>query len=161
MKNVYTDQDETKEVQEIRTDYFEKKGDQKFTEDGRNAEITVDLVLQKTTVVNGPEDAVVSEISRDFAFGEDLHKCEVFPGPVHGTWRLPARGRVRTGLPVKTRCRTEEGSVMSKWYASCVNDAYGEGESDRNLEQVAHRRGQQDKLSTFTGAGCKRKDLPC
>ena len=40
---MYTDQDETKEAQENRIEYFKKKGNQKFTED---AEITVDLVLQ-------------------------------------------------------------------------------------------------------------------
>ena len=44
-----------------------KKGNQQFTMEGRNAEITVDLVLQaraKTSdnKVNGPEDAVVSEV---------------------------------------------------------------------------------------------------
>ena len=43
------------------------KRDQQFTEDGCNAEITVDLVLQARTKlsdnkVNGPEDAIVSEM---------------------------------------------------------------------------------------------------
>ena len=44
-KKVYTDQEETKEVQENRIEYFKKKGDQQFTEEGRTAEITVDLML--------------------------------------------------------------------------------------------------------------------
>ena len=44
-----------------------KKGNQQFTEDGRDAEITVDLVLQaraklSENKVNGPEDAIVSEM---------------------------------------------------------------------------------------------------
>ena len=45
-EEVYTDQEETKDVQEKRIEHSKKKGDQQFTEDGRNAEITVDLVLQ-------------------------------------------------------------------------------------------------------------------
>ena len=64
-EEVHTDLQETKEVQENRIDYFKKKGYQQFTMDGRNAEITVDLVLQarakmSDNKVNGPEDAVVS-----------------------------------------------------------------------------------------------------
>ena len=44
-----------------------KRGNQRFTEDGRNAEITVDLVLQARAKlgdnkVHGPEDAIVSEM---------------------------------------------------------------------------------------------------
>ena len=47
------------------------KGDQHFTEDGRGAEITIDLVLQARAKipekkVNGPEDAVVSEMIKQF-----------------------------------------------------------------------------------------------
>ena len=40
---VYTDPDETQVVQEGRIEYFRRKGDQHFTEDGRG---TIDLVLQ-------------------------------------------------------------------------------------------------------------------
>ena len=40
---MYTDQEETREVQEKRIEYFKKKGDRHFTEDGRGAEIPVDL----------------------------------------------------------------------------------------------------------------------
>ena len=39
---MYTDLEATKEAQEIRIEYFKKKGNQQFTEEGRNAEITVD-----------------------------------------------------------------------------------------------------------------------
>ena len=44
-----------------------REGDQQFTQDGRGAEITIDLVLQSREKmsdnrVNGPEDAVVSEM---------------------------------------------------------------------------------------------------
>ena len=45
-EEVHTDQGETREVQEKRIEYFKKKGDRHFTDDGRGAEITVDLVLQ-------------------------------------------------------------------------------------------------------------------
>ena len=66
-EEMYTDQEETKEVQENRIEYFKKKGEQQFTEEGRTAEITVDLVLQarakmSDNKVNGPEDAIVSEM---------------------------------------------------------------------------------------------------
>ena len=66
-EEVYTDVEKTKEVQEKRIEYFRKKGNLQFTEDGRNVEITVDLVLQararlSDNKVNGPEDAIVSEM---------------------------------------------------------------------------------------------------
>ena len=53
---------------ENRIDYFKKKkGDQQFSMDGRDAEITVDLVLQARAKIcdnkeNGPGDAVGSEM---------------------------------------------------------------------------------------------------
>ena len=59
-----------------------------FTEDGRNAEITVDLVLQaranlSDNKVNGPEDAIVSEMIKQLPL-EKIHCCEVFSGTFHG-----------------------------------------------------------------------------
>ena len=42
-EGVHTDLDETREVQEKRIEYFKRKGDPQFTDDGR-AEITIDLV---------------------------------------------------------------------------------------------------------------------
>ena len=47
-----------------------KKGNRQVTEEGRNAEITVDLVLQtraklSDNKVNGPEDAIVSEMIKN------------------------------------------------------------------------------------------------
>ena len=72
--------EETKEERENRIEYFWKIGNQQFTEDGRNAEITVDLVLQtraklSENKVNGPEDAIVSEMIKRLP-----HYHEVFPG---------------------------------------------------------------------------------
>ena len=66
-EEVYTDHDETREVQEKRIEYSKKEGDPHFTDDGRRAEITVDLVVQarakmSENQVNGPEDAVASEM---------------------------------------------------------------------------------------------------
>ena len=48
-------------MQENRIEYYTKKGDQHFTDDGRRAEITIDLVLQARAKmseieVNGPEE---------------------------------------------------------------------------------------------------------
>ena len=64
---VCTDQDVTRDVQKKRIKHFKKRGDQHFTDDGRRAEITVDLVLQakakmSENKVTRPEDAVVSEM---------------------------------------------------------------------------------------------------
>ena len=42
-EGVYTDPDETREVQENGIEYFKRKGDRHFTDDGRGAEITIDL----------------------------------------------------------------------------------------------------------------------
>ena len=44
-EEVYTDLEETKEVQENRIDHFKNKGYHQFAGDERNAEVTVDLVL--------------------------------------------------------------------------------------------------------------------
>ena len=81
--------EETTEAQESRIEYFWKRGNQQFTEDGRNAEITVDLVLQaraklSDNKVNGPEDAIVSEMIKKVAHGKDQHYCEVLPRTFHG-----------------------------------------------------------------------------
>ena len=42
---VYIDPGETKEVQEGRINHLKRKGDQHFTKCGREADITIDLVL--------------------------------------------------------------------------------------------------------------------
>ena len=80
------DPEETKEMQEGRIEYFKRKGDQQFTKNGRRAQITIDLVLQARAKmsenrVNGPEDAVVSEITSR----EHLHHHKVPPGTLHGS----------------------------------------------------------------------------
>ena len=57
----------TREVQEKKIEYFKKKGDRQFTMDGRQAEVTVDLVLRawakmSDNKISGPKDAMVSEM---------------------------------------------------------------------------------------------------
>ena len=52
-EEVYTDLEETKEAQESRLEYFKKIRNHQFTEEGLNAEITVDLVLQARAKLSG------------------------------------------------------------------------------------------------------------
>ena len=87
---MYTDQDETKEVQENRIEYFKKKGEQQLTKEGRTAEITVDLMLQarakmSNNKVNGLEDAIVSEWIKHLPLGTICTTTKVFSGTLHGS----------------------------------------------------------------------------
>ena len=71
-EGVYTDPEETKKVQEGRLEHVKKKRDQRFTDEERKVEITINLVLQgrakmSDNKVNGPEDAVVSEMIKQLA----------------------------------------------------------------------------------------------
>ena len=95
---VHTDMEETKEEQENRIEYFWKEGNQQFTEDGRNVEITVDLVLQaraklSENKVNGLEDAIVSEMIKRLP----MEKISLLRGVLRNVswawWSLQARGR--------------------------------------------------------------------
>ena len=52
-EEVYSDQAETTEVQEKRIQYFKNKVDQQFMDDGRAADITIDLVLQARAKMSG------------------------------------------------------------------------------------------------------------
>ena len=45
-EGVYTDPDETKEVQVTKFECFKKTGNRHFADDGRGAELTIDLALQ-------------------------------------------------------------------------------------------------------------------
>ena len=97
-KEVYTDQDETKEVQENRIEYFKKKGEQQFTKEGRSAEITVDLMLQarakmSNNKVNGPEDAIVSEMIKHLPLGTICTTTKCFQERLWVRWNLQIRGR--------------------------------------------------------------------
>ena len=87
-EEVYIDQEETKEAQESRIEYFKTKGNHLFTVGWRSTEITVvDLVLQAKlsgNKINGPEDAIVSEMIKRLRHGENLHCCEVVSGTNSG-----------------------------------------------------------------------------
>ena len=94
-----TDQEETNEVQEDRIECFKKKGDQQFTEDGRNAEITVDLVLQakarmSDNKVNGPEDAVVSEMIKQLPLEKICKIMQCFQERFMGQMEAPSSWKI-------------------------------------------------------------------
>ena len=135
MKKCTADQEETKEAQESRIENFKKKGNQHFTEEGRNAEITVDLVLQARAKlsddkVNGPEDAIVSEMIQKVAHGEDVYCCSVLSGTIFwsdGISKLVENGvklvflRYSDVVPqpgIRSYRAIALTLVMSKWYAS-------------------------------------------
>ena len=160
---MYTDQEETQEAQERRIEFFKKKGNQQFTEYGRNAEITVDLVLQARAKlsdkkVNGPEDAIVSEMIKRLPM-ENMHNCEVLSRTSHGpdgitklvelvffkkSDAVPTKG-IRSYRAIALT------SVMSKWYASCALLRFEKEEEPRDVEELAHGSGERDKLPTPTG----------
>ena len=144
---MYTDQDETKEVQENRIEYFKKKGEQQFTKEGRTAEITVDLMLQarakmSNNKVNGLEDAIVSEWIKHLPLGTicTTIKCfqERFMGQTESpnSWKIvkPVFLRKPDAEP-KKGIRSYKAialtSVMSKWYGSCISLRLEKGKEPR------------------------------
>ena len=169
-EEVYTDQEETREVQEKRIECYKKKGDQQFTEDGCNAEITADLVLQARAKlcdnkVNGPEDAVVREMIKILPLDKIYTIARFFQDRFVGqmdapdTWKIVKLVFLRKpDAEPKKVIRSYRAfaltSVVSKWYASCVM-MRTDGESARNLERTSHGRSQQHELSTSTGVGHK------
>ena len=128
--------EETKEEQERRIEYFKKKGNQQFTEDGRNAAITVDLVLQakaklSDNKVNGPEDTIVSEMIKKLPLEKIYNIPRCFQERFMGLMESPSSWKIlklvflrkRDAVPKKEirSCRAIAlTSVMSKWYASCI-----------------------------------------
>ena len=128
--------EETKEEQERRIENFWKKGNQQFTEERLNADITVDLMLQaraklSDNKVNGPEDAIVSEMIKKLPVEKiyTFARCfqERFMGQMESpsSWKVvklvflkkPDAGPTKGIRSHRTIALT---SVMSKWYASCV-----------------------------------------
>ena len=96
---VCTDLEETKEAQEGIIEYFKKEGNLQLTEEGRSAEITVALVLQagaklSDNKVNGPEEAIVSEMIKRFTMDKiyTIAKCfqERFMGQMESlcSWKV-------------------------------------------------------------------------
>ena len=101
-------------MQEEEIEYFNLRGNLHFTDDGRRAEIPIDLVLQSRAEmsdneVNGPEDAVVSEMIKQL-LQEKMYiitKCfqERFMGltDARSSWKI-----VKIGVSTKTRRGTKE-----------------------------------------------------
>ena len=88
-----------------------KKGNLQFTKDGRNAEITVDLVLRTRAElseikVNGREDATVGD-QKNFR-GEDLHKNEVISRTISGSNGISKLVEsCETGVSEETGCSSD------------------------------------------------------
>ena len=94
--------------------------------DGRNAEITVDLVLQ-TRAKPGPEDAVVSEMIKILPLEKIYTIARCFQARFYGSDGCSQFvEECETGFLAETKkgIRSYRAialtSVMSKWYASCV-----------------------------------------
>ena len=116
--------------------YFREQGNLQFTEDGRNAEVTVDLVLQararlSKNKVNGPEDAIVSEMIKRLPMDKIYIKTKCFQERFLGRMESPSSWKVvKLVFLRKMDAAPTKGirsyraialtSVMPKWYASCV-----------------------------------------
>ena len=135
-EEVYTDLEETNEAQEKRIACKWKKGNQQFTDDGRNAEITVDLVLQARAKltdnkVNGPENTIVSEMIKKLPMESIYTIATCFQERFMGQMESPSSWKVVKFVFLKKLDAAPTAgirsyrtialtSVMSKWYASCV-----------------------------------------
>ena len=125
-----------KQEKSKKNEYFWTKGNLHFTEDGRNAEITVDLVLQSRgrvseNKVNGPEDAIVSEMIKTLPMEKIYMKTKCFQERFLGrmespsSWKVVKRVFLRKPDAAPTKgIRSYRAialtSVMSKWYVSCI-----------------------------------------
>ena len=122
-EEVCTDLEETKEVQECRIQYFKKKGNQQFTEEGRKAEITVELVLQARD--NLSDNKVKSCLWRKSTLLIGAFKNDLGQMGSPSSWKV-----VKLVFLKKPDAATTKGigshwaialtSEMSKCYASCV-----------------------------------------
>ena len=109
--------------------------DRHFTDDGRVAETTVDLVLQARAKmsennVNGPEDAVVSVMTKLLPLDkiQKITRCfqERLVGQIEApiSWKVVKFGFFRKPDAELKGIRSYRTialtSVMSKWHASCM-----------------------------------------
>ena len=158
----YTDMEETKEEQENRIEYFWKKGNQQFTEDGR----TVDPVLQARAKLseNGPEDHREGD-DQKVAHGEDLHNDEVLSGTISasdGVPKLVKGGEV--GVLEEAGCSPDQRDQELRSNSADVGDvevvcimhpaAFGERKGAGKMEEAAHWWIGWDKLPTLASDGC-------
>ena len=132
-------------------------------EDGRNAEITVDLVLlARATLsdkkVNGLEDAIVSEMIKKllsekiYTIARCFHERSMALMESPSSWKIvklvffrkpdaaPKKG-IRNNRAIALT------SVMSKWYASCILLCL---EKDKEL-----KTGRTDILRRVDGISCQ------
>ena len=151
-EEVYTDMEETKEAQENRIEYFWKKGNQQFTEEARNVDITVDLVLHaraklSENKVNGPEDAIVSEIVKRLPM-EKIHTI---------TRCFQEGGEV--GVLEEARCSPDQRDEKLQSSSSHVGDVevvrimhlatFGERKEARKMEEATYWWIGWNKLPTL------------
>ena len=129
-EEVYTNWEETREVQENKIEHFKKKSDQMFTMDGRRAEITVDLVLQakakmSDNKVNGPEDAATSEMIKQLLLEKIYAITKCFQERFMGQMEAPNSWKIVKLVSLTKIVRSYKAialtSVMSKGYVSCIN----------------------------------------
>ena len=150
---VHTDQEQTREARVKSIEYFKKEGDWHFTEDGRGAEITIDLVLQarakmSENKVNGPEDATVSEMIKQLPLENVYTVTRCFQQRFMGQMESPSSWKIvklvflrkPDAAPKKGigSCRAIAMTlVMSKYYASCHCSSSGKGKSFWELKETA------------------------
>ena len=115
---------------------YTKYGDRQFSEDGRVAGITVDLVLQARARMlenmgNGPEDAIVSEMIQLLPRENIYAITRCFPDRYMGLDDAPSSRRIvkliflrKPHAAPKKGIRSYEAialtSVMSMWHAACI-----------------------------------------
>ena len=148
---MYTNQADTTEVQENRIEYFQEKGGRQFTDNGRGAEITVDLVLlarakMSENKVNGPEDAVVSEMIKQFPMEKiyTITKCfqERFMDQMEApsSWKIVKLVFLRKlyAQPKKGIHCADIGDVEVVCVLYC--SLSGKGKRTRELEEITRGR---------------------
>ena len=81
-EGVFSDPDETREVQEGRIEYFKMEGDQHFTDEGEGQRLRLTWCQARAkrseNKVNGPEDAVVSEMIKQLLKEKNTSSRSVF-----------------------------------------------------------------------------------
>ena len=156
------DQEETREVQEKGIEHFKGKGDQQqFTVEGGNAEITVDLVLQAMAKmcdnkVNGTEDAVVSEMTKQLPLEKiyTIMKCfqERFSGQVEApSWWKIVKLVLRNSKLQSHRFEIGDVKVVHMMHYTSL----GAPEGTTKLEEIGRGRNDWDKLPAFANDGDK------
>ena len=167
-EEVYMDLEETKEVQGGRIEHFKRERDQQFTKNRPFSEITSDLVLQVRATrsengVNGPEDAVVSEMIKQLLQEKTYIITKCFQERFMGHMEAPCSWRI-----VKLVCfyenpdaEPQERDKKLLGHSADIGDvetvrgvcysASGKRDRTRKLEAVTRGRHSQHLLSTSPG----------